>query len=104
MRSRRKRRRCRYRASTAGSPSAGRNDGAEHGAPRRRKYGLTRLDAADVRVAAAAIRGGVAPVALDLPGLAADRDEAVERPCALVRVLVALPILPGVDLRVGEHL
>ena len=74
-------------------------------APRRRcLVKLARLDAADVGVAAVGRRRRVAPVALDLPALAADRDEAAERPGALVRVLGALLVVPGVELRIGEHL
>src|SRR4029078_6305559 len=46
----------------------------------------------------------VAPVALYLPALAADRDRAAERPGAFVGVLVALLVVPGVELRIGEHL
>src|SRR5207244_12439987 len=57
--------------------------------------GLTRLDAADVGVSGARLRRRVAPVALNLPGLGADGDEAVERPRALVGVLAALAVLPG---------
>src|SRR5262249_10942352 len=70
----------------------------------KRSSNLTRLDTAAVRVAGARVRSGIAPVALDLPALAADGHEPVERPCALVRVLASLLVEPGVELRVGEHL
>src|SRR5579859_92446 len=71
---------------------------------RRSGRKLARLDATAVRVAAVRARGCVAPVALDLPALGSDGDEAAEGPGALVGVLVSLPVVPGVELRVGQHL
>src|SRR5437763_12242291 len=65
---------------------------------------LAGLDAAAVGVAAVGVRGCVAPVALDLPVLAADRHGPVERPSTLVGVLVASLVVPSVELRVGQHL
>src|SRR5262249_28697199 len=65
---------------------------------------LARLDAAAVRVPRACVRSGVAPVALDLPALAADGHQPVERPGALVGVLVPLLVVPGIELRIGQHL
>src|SRR5436189_5410308 len=80
--------------------------GSSSAPPRREPIGtaLAGLDAAAVCVAAARVRGGVAPVALDLPALAADRDKAAERPSALVGVLGPLLVVPRVELRIGQHL
>src|SRR5205823_14088523 len=78
--------------------------------PRRRpaREGIfkasARLDAADVRVAGTGVRGRVAPVALDLPALGPDRDEAAEGPRALGGVLAALAVVPRIQLRVGQPL
>src|SRR5438105_10051168 len=65
---------------------------------------LAGLDAATVGVATIGVCGCVAPVALDLPALAADCHEPVEGPRALVCVLGALLVVPSVELRVGQHL
>src|SRR5207244_2931136 len=72
------------------------------------RSGLVAVDAAGAgaEVAAAVRVGGVAPVALDLPLRAVrEPDEtAAERPGALVGVLGAGAVVPGVELRVGERL
>src|SRR5262249_53660370 len=65
---------------------------------------LAGLDATAVRVAAVRARRRVAPVALDLPALRTDLHGAGERPRALVGVLLALLVVPRVQLRIGEHL
>src|SRR5205085_6288184 len=65
---------------------------------------LAGLDATTVGVATIGVCGCVAPVALDLPALAADGHEPVEGPRALVCVLGALLVIPSVELRVGQHL
>src|SRR5256714_269617 len=57
-------------------------------------------------VAAAERVGVVAPVALDLPLRAVRKGDeaAAERPGALVGVLVAGAVVPGVTVRIGERL
>src|SRR5204862_6940241 len=65
---------------------------------------LAGLDAAAVRVAAIRKCSVVAPVALDFPALPADGDVPTESPRTLVGVLVALLVVPGVELRIGQHL
>src|SRR5204863_7113127 len=62
------------------------------------------LDAAAVGVTAVGECGCVAPVALDFPALPADGYVPTESPRTLVGVLVALLVVPGVELRIGQHL
>src|SRR6266550_5649079 len=57
---------------------------------------LAGLDTTSVCVAAVGDGGRVAPVALNLPSLGADGDEAAERPRALVGVLAPPLVVPGV--------
>src|SRR5205823_13435956 len=91
---------CRHRVSQWCLPAS--PGGAER--HERLETALAGLDAAAVCVAAVGVRGCVAPVALDLPALAPDRHGPAEGPRTLVGVLVAFLVVPGVELRVGQHL
>src|SRR5436190_313130 len=91
----------RSRLATAWDSGEGRPGVTPGPAGRTGSRGLAGLDAARSVVPASCAVRGVAPVALDLPRLAADRDRCRrERPRALVGVLSTAVVVPGVELRI----